>query len=152
MSSNKPSKGTVRIQIQRIGDDDKNPRPPAKEQVAAYAYLKEHEVEVTQTIMEALLKYYTDLRKRWLKKQPDLDLPDIQTVAQMRKNVGLGTLHMHETAKDGVAYYGLEMGCTWDEEHAAGVVMHKGRVVEVGAADTSFAEWVGTNDGGKEIE
>ena len=102
--------------------------------------------------MAALLKYYGKVRKMWLKHDPDLELPDIKTADDMRKNVGLGTLHMMEIAKGGVAYYGLELGCTWDDEHGAGVLLHKDRIVDIGQADTSFNTGIATHDGGKAIK
>jgi hypothetical protein len=153
-SSKKPSKGSVMIQIPRLGDDDANPRPPAPEQVAAYAYLKDNQDDITAAIMAALLKDYTKTRKRWIKSDPDLEeeLPEITTPDEMREHVGLGTLHMHGLAKSGHAYIGLELGCTWDEEHGAGVLLHKGRVVAVGQADTSFDDHAAKKDGGKPIK
>jgi hypothetical protein len=151
-SSAKPSKGSVVINIPRIGEDDVNPDPPAKEQVAAYAYFKENQAAVTQAIMAALLKDYTKIRRQWLKHDPDLDLPEIKTPDEMRKNVGLGTLHMFDVAKKGIAYFGLELGCTWDDEHGAGVVIHRNRVVAVGQADTSFTTDYAVDDGGQKIK
>jgi hypothetical protein len=151
-SARKPSKGTVKLEIPRLGEDDVKPRPPAKEQVAAYAYLKEHQDQITEAIMTALLDDYTKMRKQWLKTNPKLDLPEIKTTKDMRQHVGLGTLHMHNIAKSGYAYIGLEMGCTWDEEHGAGVMLHKDRIVKVGQADVSFLEWVASGDGGKELK
>ena len=149
-SSRRASTGTVELQIPRLDDDDANPRPPSREQVGAYAYLKENQFEVTQRIMEALVAYYTKLRKTWLRNNPRLDdLPVIESVEEMRKNVGLGRLHMFSVAKGGVAYIGLEMGCTWDEEHGVGVLLHKGRMVDVGQADTSLNDWTAKEDGGK---
>jgi hypothetical protein len=107
LSSRRRSKGSVVVEIPRLDDDDENPRPPSREQVAAYAYFKKNQFEVTQRIMEALLAYYTKLRKTWLKNNPRLDdLPEIESVEQMRRNVGLGMLHkgrrsVHRTG-DGV--------------------------------------------------
>ncbi|MDB5292235.1 MAG: hypothetical protein JWL69_3476 [Phycisphaerales bacterium] len=151
-SSRKPSNGSVMIQIPRLGEDDANPRPPAPEQVAAYAYLTENQAKVTDAVMKALLADYKKLRKGWLKHDPELELPEIETVDDMRKNVGLGTLHMHDIARAGHAYIGLELGCTWDEEHGAGVLLHKGRVVDVGQADTSFNNHAAIKDGGKRLK
>jgi len=34
--------------------------------------------------------------------------------------------------KDGIPYVGFEFGCTWDEEHGLGVLMHGTRTVEIG--------------------
>jgi len=152
-SSKKRSKGSVMLQIPRIGEDDANPKPPAPEQVAAYAYFKENQAEITETIMAALLKFYTKLRRTWLKNNPEMEaeLPEIHTTAEMRRNVGLGTLHMFDVAKKGHAYFGLELGCTWDEEHGAGVVLHRGRVVDVGQGDTGFDTHAAAKDGGVEL-
>jgi len=151
-SSAKPSKGSVVLNIPRLDEDDASPRPPSAEQVAAYAYFKENQAEVTDAIMKALLKDYARTRSQWLKHDPDLELPEITSAEEMRKNVGLGTLHMFDIAKNGVAYFGLELGCTWDDEHGAGVVLHSNRVVAVGQADTSFDTSNATDDGGKKIK
>jgi len=151
-SSAKPSKGSIVLNIPRLDEDDANPMPPAPEQVAAYAYFKKNQAEVTEAIMAALLKDYTKTRRQWLKHDPDLELPEIKTTSEMRKNVGLGTLHMFDIAKKGIAYFGLELGCTWDDEHGAGVVLHKSRVVAVGQADISFTQDYATENGGKKIK
>ena len=75
LSISKPSKGTVLLDIPRLGEDDANPRPPSPEQVAAYKFLKDNQVEVTAIIIKALLKDYATLRRRWLKNNPKLQLP-----------------------------------------------------------------------------
>jgi hypothetical protein len=55
--------------------------------------------------------------------------------------------------KDGYAYIGFELGCTWDEEHGDGVMMQKDRVIEIGLAATSFDSWVAyDNNGTSEME
>ena len=152
-SSSKASKGTVAIQIERPRDDedDIHPQPPAAEQVAAYAHGMAHDAAVAAAVMKALVADYKKTRRRWLKQDANLDLPVIDTPEAMRQHVGLGTLHMHGHAKDGLAYYGLELGCTWDEEHGAGVILHGSRVVAVGQADTSFDPHAVEKDGGVPI-
>ena len=59
---------------------------------------------------------------------------------------------MHPIAKDGFAYIGLELGCTWDEEHGAGVLLHCGRIVDIGQADMSFNSHAAIADGGVELQ
>jgi len=66
--------------------------------------------------------------------------------------MGLVAIHVLGVAKGGVAYVGLELGCDWDEEHGAGLMLHKARIVKVGGADTSFLEWIAERDGGKRVE
>lgn len=62
--------------------------------------------------------------------------------------LGISHLHVMAAEKDGYAYIGFELGCTWDEEYGAGVMMHKGRVIEIGLAATSFDSWVAYDDNG----
>ena len=137
-SSRKPSTGKVTFEIPRDADDedDVNPRPPAPEYAAAYAHLKQNEAEVTAAILQAVLGYYDELREAW--KGQGETLPKIESPEGLKKHIGLGQLHVLPVAKDGAAYLGFELGCTWDEEHGCGVLVHRSRVVDVGQADTSF--------------
>ena len=152
-SSRRPSDGTVDIEIPRAeGDeDDENPTPPYPEQVAAYKHLKEHDHEIAQKVLEALLKDFRKMVKEGYFPEDDDEVPQIETVEEMRRHVGLGTLHVLDLAKAGHAYLGLELGCTWEEEHGAGVLLHKSRVVAVGQADVSFDSHAATRDGGKPL-
>ena len=50
----------------------------------------------------------------------DDSLPPIKDKDDLRRLVGLGIVHVLDTAKAGHAYVGFEMGCTWDEEHGLG--------------------------------
>jgi hypothetical protein len=43
-------------------------------------------------------------------------------------------------------YVGFEFGCTWDDEHGLGVLMHGERVVDVGGAETAFLLWIAERD------
>jgi hypothetical protein len=150
-SSAKPSKGKISLQMPRLDESDANPRPPAPEQIAAYSHLKEQGDDVTAVVLQALLKAYKKIRRQWLKDLPDLELPVIDDIDEMKQNVGVGIVHLHDIVKDGFAYIGLELGCTWDEEHGAGVLIHKSRVVAVGQGDTSFDDHAATKDGGTRL-
>jgi hypothetical protein len=154
-SDGKPSDGTVSLEVPRLGDtDDANPRPPAPEFVAAYQHFKENGQTIKETVLAALLVQYVPLRARWLENDPDLtdeDLPVIDSIDQMKDHVGLGIVHLLPVAKHGMAYIGLELGCTWDEEHGAGVLLHGSRVVAVGAGDEAFNEHPCLVDGGEDL-
>jgi hypothetical protein len=157
-SSSRPSKGTVRIEMDRLDDDrddDANPAPPAPEQVAAYRHLKENEKLITSRILAAVLKAFNAMKRRGffddVADDPDWYVPDLREPADLKRNIGLGTLHMLDYAKAGHAYLGLEFGCTWDEEHGLGVLLHKSRVVKVGDSEVSFNHHAAKRDGGKRI-
>jgi hypothetical protein len=140
------------FEIERLDENDTNPRPPAPEQVAAYAYLKDHQVELRDKIVAAFLKQFHEVRKRWLEADPDLELPEIETVEDMKENLLFQTFYMHPYAKDDVAYTGLGFACTWDEEHGAGVLLHKGRIVDIGEGEQAFRTDEIEPDGGEKLK
>jgi hypothetical protein len=139
------------FEIERLDEDDTNPRPPAPEQLAAYAYLKEHQIELRDKILDAFVKLFHKVRKQWLKHDPDLELPEIETVDDMKQNLLFQCFYMHPYAKDGVAYTGLSFACTWDEEHGAGVLLHKDRIVDIGQAEEAFRTEECEADGGEKL-
>ena len=46
----------------------------------------------------------------------------------------------------GARFKPTDIGCTWDDEHGLGFMVHGDRVVKLGGADTSFLEWVAERD------
>ena len=55
------------------------------------------------------------------------------------------------TFTDGIAYYGVQFICTWDQEHNLGVMLHKNRIVEIGTEDMAFLSWIAEEDCEKNI-
>ncbi len=127
--------------------------PPLPEQVEAFRFLLENEGAVAQSVLQGIFAKYPEWRELFLdadfrdddEEEEDL-IPEIERPEQLRTLIGLSIVHVLNVAKDGTAYTGFEFGCTWDEEHGLGVMAHRGRVVEVGGADTSFLEWIAEQD------
>lgn len=143
-----PGKGKVEVTVPRgHNDDDAKPTPPAPEMVAAYAHLKGHEKQVTAAVLEAFRSYVNDrLIGEW-----EWELDPISDFKALKKMVEVQTVRVLPVAKDGMGYIGLFCQCTWDEEHAAGVLLHGSRVVDVGDHDTSMDVHAAIADGGAEI-
>ena len=117
-------------------------RIPSEAQGQAVAFLLEHGQEVFSAILAALRPYYEEMRPKYLSflgSKADSLMPAVQSVEQLGRLIDLWHVHVHPWTKDGVGYVGLEFGCTWDQEHGFGVLMHRDRVVSVGSADISFA-------------
>lgn len=160
-SSSRPSNGKVEVHVAAPPGNDEDedgdsPPPPSPEQVAAYRYLKDNQNKVRDAVIDAVFKEYPKIRKRYDfgedDEQDDNYMPVIREKDELRRLIGPGIVHVLNEAKAGHAYVGFEMGCTWDEEHGLGVLTHKGRVVEVGQADTAFVGHSVKEDGGKPIE
>ncbi|MEZ0265896.1 MAG: hypothetical protein ACAI43_14290 [Phycisphaerae bacterium] len=158
LSNDAPSTGRATINVAPIGNPAPSEAPPAlppaPEQVAAYAYLKENDRAILAVAVRAIFDVYAEWQGRYMfddEKQAEV-MPDLATPDDLRRLIGLGTVHVLNVAKDGYAYVGLELGCTWDEEHGTGILLHKDRVIDLGAADASFIDWPALDDGGTELE
>ncbi len=66
-------------------------------------------------------------------------MPSIIGPEELRHLIGLHQIHVLPWLRDGMSYVGLEFGCTWDDEHGFGILLHGSRVVDIGSADAAFA-------------
>jgi hypothetical protein len=156
-NSRRPSTGKVEVYVlglPRGDDDDDGTPPPAAEQVAGYRHLKENQDKVRDAVVAAVFDEYPRIRTAYAigdEEEDERCVPGTKDKRELRRLIGMGIVHVLDRAKAGHAYVGFEMGCTWDEEHGLGVLTHKGRVVEVGQADTAFDTNAAKTDGGKRI-
>ena len=88
--------------------------------------------------MRALVDYCPGDAYDW----DDEELLEVSEPDDLRPLVGLSSVHVLNVVRAGVACIGFEFGCVWDEEHGAGVMTHRGRVIATGQADCSFVEWI----------
>jgi hypothetical protein len=135
LDTRSPSDGSVTIYV--TPPSSKGDRNPSDAQRKAFQFQIDHDTEVVNAVLNALLKYYRDLREDW--GTDAKDLPDVAEAQEFRRMIGLHQIHVHPYLKEGMAYVGLEFGCHWDPEHGFGVMLHGSRVVDIGSADSSFA-------------
>jgi hypothetical protein len=123
---------------------------PTAEQAAAFRHLIENQAAIAEAIALALLDYYPEARELYYDgfdgADPDEELPEAADVAGLKPLVGLTCVHILSVSRDGAAYVGFELGCKWDDEHGAGVMTHRGRVLATGQASESFVEWCARKD------
>ena len=151
-SSNTASDGTVRLSVAAV-DGAATPTP---EQAAAFEYLLANQNAVRDTLVAAIVEEYPLLRDNVLAGGivDEVEMPELTSPDDLKARVGLAVVHVLQTAKDGVAYTGFEFGCTWDDEHGLGVMMHRNRVIEfpengvgkVNGADLASEEWLAEED------
>jgi hypothetical protein len=131
-------------------------RPPLAEQINAYQYLLDHQDEIRDASLAAIFEEYPRIRQRLL-EQGFLDESEVQVLnrpSDLKSHIGLATVHLLRVVRDGAAYIGFEFGCTWDEEHGLGVMIHQGRIVEIPAmgigkvsgADLASEDWLAEAD------
>ncbi|MES2949685.1 MAG: hypothetical protein V4858_14175 [Pseudomonadota bacterium] len=119
-----------------------------KTEVASVEWLLKHETSVSRTLLSALLGEYPSLQEQYGYSEDEQAklMPDVTSVDGFRNLIGLHSVNVHPLLKDGIPYVGFEFGCTWDDEHGLGVLVHGTRVVEIGGADTAILLWIAEQD------
>jgi hypothetical protein len=140
IDSNAPSDGEVDLLVVASSPEQTT---PSQYQVSAYEYLSMNGQDIVDSVLKSLLGYYSDLRADWLTfiKAEDLNdvMPEIQSLEDFRSLIGVSGVIIHPYYQDNLAYVGIDFGCTWDEEHGLGVMLHGSRVVSIGGVEAAFA-------------
>jgi hypothetical protein len=143
IDSKSPSQGHSKIRIDNNADT--NNREITNGQIAAIEFLINNEITVKNKILEKLLLYYQQLRIDWGAEGEEW-MPTVKSIESFKDMIGLSWIHISQVEKDEIAYLGFEIGCTWDEEHGLGVMLHKDRIIDIGGADSSFLWWIAERD------
>ncbi|WAC18894.1 hypothetical protein OVA24_16810 [Luteolibacter sp. SL250] len=117
-------------------------RIPSAYQSEALAFHLDEGERVFSVVLGALQAYYEGMRPRYRSFLGDgfeSLMPALNNKEELIPLIDLREAHIHPWHKGGVGYVGLQFGCSWDQEHGLGLLMHLDRVVEIGGADVSFA-------------
>ena len=140
-NSEKVSDGIIKIHI--IGELKDKDHILSQAQFNSIIFLKENAKSIRDSLLKELINQYPDAKEIY----EDL-MPEINSINDYKNNLGLAFLHVMDIGKENHAYIGFELGCTWDEEHGVGIMMHKDRVVKIGLAEESFNHWNCYEDNG----
>jgi len=147
LSSGERSDGVVSLTI----DDDVSDEPdPKAEQIEAINFLIDNPNLIKDTLRRGLDDIYEELKVRYdFEEEEDGQrrFPTIHELSDYDSVFGVGNVYIQLASKEGVAYVGLECGCSWDEEHGLGFLLHKDKLIKVGAADIAF-NWDAYKDNG----
>ena len=117
-------------------------RLPSPAQAAALEFQADRGARVFKSVLRSLGKFYDEMRPRYesfLGADFGRLMPVVEGAEALSSLIDLRQVHVHPWGLEGLAYVGLQFGCSWDAEHGFGVQMHRDRVVEIGSADASFA-------------
>jgi hypothetical protein len=140
-----PSDGTVEIVFIREGGGSE-PLTPAE--IASVGWVIENESSISQALFESLAKDYPDQQEFYEysdEERAEL-MPDIESAGDLRALTRLHQVYVHSVQNGGIPYVGFLLGCTWEQEHASGILMHGTRTVEIGWAETAFTAWTAKRD------
>ncbi len=142
-----PSDGTVTL---IFAPEGRGLEPLSDQELQLISWFEQNEPMVSDAVKAAIIDWCSPhSADRAARFDFGDDFPDIRTDQDLKENVGLFAVNIHQMGLGGVPYVGYEFGCEWDAEHGLGVLMHGTRVVEVGFADTAILLWKAEMDAEK---
>jgi hypothetical protein len=143
ISAEGTSDGTVKLLFAPEGRADGPLKP---DEVQLVQWVVDHQREVHDGMLNTLFAEYPAIREKfsdWIDEDEiEQLLPVIGDPQELKKLVGVSSINIHQISKDGKPFIGIELGCTWDDEHGVGVLMHGDKGLEVGGADTAILLWI----------
>ena len=123
-------------------DDDRDEGPVTKQELIAIKWVIENEKNIHDSFMNNLLEDYNDIREEVLgwadEDEADKLLPQLDSINELKKLCGVVNINIYPHNKFNKPFVGVELGCTWEDEHGAGVVLYGDRVLKRGAADAAI--------------
>ena len=141
VNSPQVSDGSVRIVFAPEG---RGTEPLTPHELSLIEWLIEHEPEISHAVQQTILDEYPKFRAQVAQGQVDgwTNMPETVTLEELKCVIGLHSVNVHQVSSKGLPYVGFEFGCTWDEEHGLGVLMHGINRVEVSGSDTAILLWL----------
>jgi hypothetical protein len=143
--SNDPSDGTVKIVFAPEGRGNE---PLTPSEISSIIWAIDNEAALSEAVLSCLAQEYASLQQQYdySGEQKAELMPNIKSSADLHALIGLHTVNIHQIQRNGIPYVGFEFGCTWDEEHGLGVLMHGTRMVQIGGADAAILLWIAERD------
>lgn len=136
------SDGTVQILFAPEGRDQS---PLSDHEIGLIKWVIDNQANVHDAMLEKLFEEYPAMREEALdwfdEEEAEKVLPKVSAPAQLKDIVGISSINVHQVEQDGKPFIGVELGCTWEEEHGVGILLHGERALEIGGADTAILLW-----------
>jgi hypothetical protein len=124
---------------------------PTEEQVGAYEFVKSNDAPLAKAVLKAIFDDYARIRKGFRPEDWEglgTNATQVNQAEEMKKLIGLLSVHVLNLEKDGRAYVAFEFESSWDHEQKFEVITHGLRIVEIGPAGKRFDEQLAASDGG----
>ena len=111
-------------------------------------FLKNNQELILKNILTELLKKYPDLQEKFDYSDEDKPefMPDINDIGGFADLLSPTGFYVVSVYKDDYPYIGFGFSCSWDSEHALGVMTHKDRIIDIEDAEMAFAIWRAKED------
>lgn len=134
-------------EIEIVFKDTEDLEIPNIIQIDTLNFIKENSNDIAECISkfiyderEALEEVYGEFN------QTNFDgFPHLSNTNDVRKYISISTIYIHSQPLDGFSFFGLTGSCTWDSEHAFGIVLFKDIVVDFGGWDSAYSYYSNEN-------
>jgi len=123
-------------------DDERDEGSVTEQELIPIKWVIKNEKNIHDSFINKLLEDYSNIREEvlgWASEDEANELlPPLDSIKEIKKLCGVVNINVYPHNKLSKPLIGVELGCTWEEEHGAGVVLHGDRVLKRGVADTAI--------------
>jgi hypothetical protein len=121
---------------------------PSQEQQRAFLQFMRRQNSICKVVVQAVFEHYQGHWGSWRgtvepgkekEYTDDILIPELFTPADLEQVIRLDALHVLDFPTSGEAYLGFCFDCSWDPEHGLGVLVHGGKVIELGENDITWS-------------
>ena len=133
----------IRFSVDKDGED---PPPMSAADKQLVQWVVEHESEILASVLSGVLKQYPEIREEFsdFYEEDEVDefVPEVSNVDELVKLLSCPSINVHSIPTPESPYFGVQLNCSWDDEHGVGVLLRGTEVLEVGGADTAILLWL----------
>jgi hypothetical protein len=117
--------------------------PPSAQHLQTFEWLTRNGAVMMQAVLGAILAEYPGLQARYNygAEEAAAIMPTLREAKDLMPLIELLALYAYEVIDGDGPHIGFLFGCTWDEEHSLGIMMHGYRLLLIGEADCAFSGW-----------
>jgi hypothetical protein len=117
--------------------------PPSAQHLRAFEWLMRNGAVMMQAVLDAILAEYPGLQARYnySPEEAAAIMPTLREAKDLIPLIDQPGLYVYEVIDGEGPHIGFLFGCTWDQEHALGIMMHGFRLLLIGEADCAFSGW-----------
>lgn len=115
---------------------------PKEEFKKAIQWIADNSSEILDKALMSMMDYYEEMKdiihEDYEPSEAVKYAPEISSHEDLASLCGVSSVFILDVSKQSELVFGIEFGCTWEEEHGAGVQFRGLQVIESGGADVSF--------------
>ena len=105
-------------------------------------WIEEYGEELLDLSLESFVEQFWEMRdlviESLIDEDPDEVVPKISSFKDLKKLCGIVAVHVKGSGTDVEPRFGIEFGCSWEDEHGAGASFNGLKIIESGHGSDAF--------------